>query len=56
METKDYLFDFVFLTLTSMTLTLPEARAFPEDTPTPPTSSPQPIIDEHFMDTFMEQI
>lgn len=29
-----------------MTLTILEEHAFPKDTPSPPTPSPQPIIDE----------
>lgn len=35
--------DFDFSTPTSFPLTMPEARAFPEDTPIPPTPPHQPI-------------
>lgn len=39
-----------------MTLKIPEARVYQEDTPIPPTSFPQPIIDEPVINTFIEQI
>lgn len=42
---------------TSFTLTIPKARAFLEDTSTPPTPPHQDNnIDEPFIDTFMEHI
>lgn len=45
-----------YSTPTSITLTMPEARVFPENTPSPPSPHHQPLINEPLFDIFMEQL